>query len=531
MLFQRQLLVSCGWLCVFAFTATGADAVAFFPVPQTESHAERGISLARAGKLEQAEAELRQAAALSPPDPEVLSSLATVLAMQGKLGESTEVFRKVLQINPADATARRYLAANLWQLHLYPEAKQNLEIVLKQKPDDDAAKLLLGMVSENMENYATAARMLGSVPREVQKQPQSIVALARSYYHLKQPDKARATLALLSTHPAGSQAVFLGAQIADEMQDYETAEKMLNSIRPSFPDQVKLKYNLAQVAYHAGHFEQSQHILQGLIESGSKSDTIFNLLGWCYQKQGHPAKAVQALEESIRMAPDKETNYLDLGNILLAQRSLPAALKTAKQTTEAFPNSAAAFELQGSVEAGIGQFTDAVGSYKNAVQLDPSRADSILGLAQTQFAAGLNEDASANFEAGIKRFPKDARIPAQYAAALLKQSETGNSPTAVRAEQLLRSALAIDPKLPDVHYQLGNLALKKGRLAEAQQHLEQSTKLAPGAGEAHFALARVYRRQDRQQDAAREMDLYEKSKISASQQNVEAPQANPNSPK
>src|SRR4029453_3365763 len=117
--------------------------------------------------------------------------------------------------------------------------------------------------------------------------------------------------------------------------------------------------------------------------------------------------------------------------------------------------------------------------YQKTIQLDPSRPNSILGLAQAQYAAGLTKDASASFEIGIKQFPRDARFPPQYAAPLLKQSETGDIPSETRAEQLLRSALTIDPKLPDVHYQLGNLALKKGRLAEAQQHLEQSVKLDP----------------------------------------------------
>jgi tetratricopeptide (TPR) repeat protein len=525
---SRQFLVSCCW---FVAVAVGnAQAVAFFPAPQAEAHVERGLNLARAGKLDQAETELREAATISPSNPEVLSSLATVLAMQSKLGESTEVFRKVLQLSPTDVTARRYLAANLWQLHLYPEAKQNLEILLKQKPDDGAATLLLGMVSENMAHYATAARLLRSVPHEVQKQPQSIVALARSYYHLQQTEKARATLALLSSHPAAPQAVFLGAQIADEMRDYETAEKLLNSIRSSFPDQYQLEYSLAQIAYNTGRFEQSQIILLKLIESGSRTDKVFNLLGWCYQKQAHPAEAIRALGESIRLAPDKEGNYLDLGNILIAQHSLPAALQTAKQTIKAFPNSAAAFELQGSVEVRIGQFTDAIRSYQKTIQLDPSRPNSILGLAQAQYAAGLTKDASASFEIGIKQFPRDARFPAQYAAALLKQSETGDIPSETRAEQLLRSALTIDPKLPDVHYQLGNLALKKGRLVEAQQQLEQSIKLDPTVGQAHFALARVYRRQSRQPEAAREMELYEKSKTSDSQQNGGIAPMNSDSP-
>src|SRR6185312_10700741 len=197
---------------------------------------ERGLDLAHAGQLGGAETELRQATKLAPESSEAWSTLGTVLAMQKKLGESTEAFRKALKIDPGDLTARRYLAANLWQLHLYPEAKTNLLVILKSKPDDASAKLLFGMVSENMGDYATAARMLAAVPQEVGKQSESVAALARSYYHLQQREKARVTLTQLSTLTSAPQAAFLGAQIADEMQDYETARKLLTSVRSTFPD-------------------------------------------------------------------------------------------------------------------------------------------------------------------------------------------------------------------------------------------------------------------------------------------------------
>ena len=130
------------------------------------THAERGLDFARAGQLEKAEAELRQAVELAPSDVEVLATLGTVLAQEQKLEESTELFRRALRINSSNLTVRRYLAANLWQLHRYPEAKGNLQIILKRKPDDKAAQLLLGMVSENMGDYATAARMLAAVPEK-----------------------------------------------------------------------------------------------------------------------------------------------------------------------------------------------------------------------------------------------------------------------------------------------------------------------------------------------------------------------------
>lgn len=516
MSFQHQpwrvgsLLALLAGLCVLPSAHTAA--LVAHQNTDAEAHAERGFEFARAGELEKSAAELGQAAQLAPANPEVLAGLGTVLARQGKLGESTDIFRRVLQLRPNDVTVRRYLAANLWQLHLYREAKDNLKTILRRQPTDRQAKLLLGMVSENMRDYATAAKMLESVPEEVRKQPESIAALARSYYHLRQTKMARATLEQLPLHSAGPQAVLLGAQIADEMQDYETAEKLLASIRSTFPDQPRLEYNLALVEYHAGRFEQSQRILESLMDSGSKDAAISNLLGWCHQKQAQPTEAVQALEESIQLAPSDETNYLDLGKILVAQHSLPSALQLARRTTDSFPNSATAFALQGLVEMGVGQFTDAIRSYTRAVQLDSSRPDAILGLARSQFAAGMSKDAAANFEVGISRFPKDARFREQYAVALLRQSETGDAPAETRAEQLLRSALALDPSLPEAHYQLGNLALKKGLMIQARQHLEQAVKLDAHNGHAHFALSRVYRRLGRKEEGAHEMELYEELK-------------------
>lgn len=476
-------------------------------------HSQRGLEFARAGQMESAEGELREAAGLAPSDPDVLAALGTVLAQEQKFEESTEVFKRALQLNPDNLTVRRYFAANLWQLHRYVETKASLQIILRQKPDDKAAQLLLGMVSENMGDFATAVRMLAAVPDEVRKQPESVAALVRSYYHLGETEKARETLVQLTTHPAGAPAVLLGAQIADEMQDYSTAEKLLASIPLEFPGQPKVQYTLALVKYHAGEFDQSQHILEALVSSetssGTKRAAIYNLLGWCHQKQGRPKEALQALQESITLAPAEETNYLDLAKILLAQHSLPPALQAATRTTDTFPSSAAAFELLGMVEMGMGQFTDAVRSYTQAMHLDTSRPDGILGLAQAQYAAGMTKNAAGNFETGLKRFPRDVRFKTLYASVLLRQAETGEVESEAKAEQLLRSALTLNPSLADAHYQLGSLALKKDRMAEAQQQLDLAVKLDANNAAAHFALARVYRHLGRRTEAAHEMDLYE----------------------
>jgi tetratricopeptide (TPR) repeat protein len=112
--------------------------------------------------------------------------------------------------------------------------------------------------------------------------------------------------------------------------------------------------------------------------------------------------------------------------------------------------------------------------------------------------------------AGLKRFPKNASFKLGYVEWLLKRAETGDAKSEARAKQFLRAALVIDPSLSNGHYQLGNLALKDRRLRDVQSHPEEAVRLNPSNSQMHFALARLYRRLGRRQDADREMELYER---------------------
>ena len=296
---------------------------------EAEERANHGLELAQRGDLVGAEGELRQAAKLTPNNPEILGSLGTILAMQKKLEASATVFKQTLKLRPDDLEIRRYLAANLWQLHRFSEAKANLEVLLRQKPDDPQGRLLMGMVAENTNHYATAAKMLSSVPEEVRQRPESMAALARAYYHLGDEEKARGMLAQLS----GAQPMLLGAAIADEMHDYRTAETMLESLRSQAPGDVNLEFRLALVQYHAGKFDDAKEILLAAIGAGPATSQMYNLLGWCSYKRGDSKEAVQAFNRAIELAPQEETNYFDLTNMLAANSSFPAALAAIRKAT------------------------------------------------------------------------------------------------------------------------------------------------------------------------------------------------------
>jgi len=471
-----------------------------------------GLELARAGDLTGAESQLRAVVALVPDNADFLSNLATVLAMERKLEDSTKFFERALKLDPGNLTSRRYLAANLWQLHRYPQAKQNLELILKRNPNDNPSRLLLGMVAENMSDYRTAVQMLSSVPAEVQKQPESVGALALSYYQLGEKENARRTLELLKNQAVGPRAVLLGAQIADQMADYDTAEQLLNSMKSTYSDESDLGYRLATVQYHAGKFDRSEQTLLQLIASRNGTGQVFNLLGWCYQKQKRLDDAMRAFENGIGVQPNDETNYLDLQKVLLASNRVAAALEIAKKTTNALPNSPRAFAMRGSIEMQASQFSNAVESYRRANELDPGSADAALGLANAEFAADMKKDAVNAFKAGIQQFPKDARFALYYALTLLKEREadSGDSMAGQHAEELLKSAVKLDPTLVEAHYQLAELALKNGDTTHALREYETAVKLDPQNAKPHFGLAKAYRRLGRTAEASRETKLFQK---------------------
>jgi tetratricopeptide (TPR) repeat protein len=471
---------------------------------------QKGLAFAQAGDLKSAEEEFRKAVRVAPDSANALGELGTVLAMQGKLEESTKFLRRALDLDTRNLDLRRYLAANLWQLHVYGEARQNLEILLKAKPADPQSLLLLGMVSENTGDYRGAVRNLAAVPDLVRERPEAIAALARSYYRVGDPPHGREWIGELRSHNAGASTTLLGAQIADEAKDYEIAEQLLRSLPAMALDPANLNYRLALVAFHAGKFQESHDFLTKLVASGHESGEIDYLLARCYQAERRPEEAIAMFREAVKLKPTKESYYEDLGMMLLAERHLPAALEVAKETVRRFPDSARALAVKGSVEQAMSQFTDAIGSFTRSNQLDGDDLDGVLGLAQAQASAGMDAEAERTLESTTPRLRDNARVELLLAQLLLRKAEGGDESAERRAQRLLTSMVRRDAKNAEAYYELGNLELRKDATKEAVVHLERAAELNPDNAKIHFALARAYRRVGRNEESTKQSELFEK---------------------
>jgi Flp pilus assembly protein TadD len=197
---------------------------------------------------------------------------------------------------------------------------------------------------------------------------------------------------------------------------------------------------------------------------------------------------------------------------LLEAHRPKGALEAAKRALSLAPDSARAYGLKGLAESELSQPLDAYQSYLQAVKLDPTDPKALLGLALAQEREGKTQDAQDTFEKGIRQFPSNAVLYQEYGKMLLIFRGDDPEASEAHAVALLTKALALDNTLAVAHFELGNLALSKGQLAQAVTHLEAAAKLSPDDSRAHYALSRAYRRLGRVEDADRELKAFQNLK-------------------
>jgi tetratricopeptide (TPR) repeat protein len=480
---------------------------------RAQDHAGIGLALAREGKLAEAESELRKAVHAAPGEALPRAQLASILGLQRKWNEALESFQDAVNLDPANLNFRRETAAVQYQLRQMKAAEINLRYVLAKHPDDRGATLLLGLVSEANGDYATAARLLSSQFELVLSQPDRMVAFFHSSLQSGQRDNIPKIVGALQTRandPAWGEAIGRCTIIAASGGDLPTAEALFLLLPKNQPSRPAAGFELAKLRYRQGQTEAAKGLLLQLSGSGKEGANIQTLLGHSYEALQQPGLALQAYQRSVELDPSNMDRYEDLISLQLKLGRNSDATVLTRHLTSVAPGDAKTWVLKANVDLHTNAFQAALKSYTRAASLDPSNADAVLGVASTHALLGANDEALADYKAGIKRFPGDSRFYLALAAALLASPNVPQS--YLQIKNLLLQAVKLDSHSPDAHYQLGQLALKQGQLNEAKTEFLVSMEADQNRSNTHFALSLAYRRLGEDEDAAKEFAIYEKLK-------------------
>jgi superkiller protein 3 len=125
------------------------------------------------------------------------------------------------------------------------------------------------------------------------------------------------------------------------------------------------------------------------------------------------------------------------------------------------------------------------------------------------FALGIAHFKNKKHDQAAVAFQKAVELDPKFASALaylgLTYDESGNSAEAIA---LYKRALAADEKLPAAHYLVANALLRdpNGDLAVAEKHLVRAIQIDPTFSPGRLALARVYMRTERFEQAAPQLE-------------------------
>jgi tetratricopeptide (TPR) repeat protein len=441
-----------------------------------------------------------------PSDARIRNFRGIVLVQLGQYSEAEREYRKALRIDPGLEDAHKNLGYLDWTEHNLEDARVQLKQALDLAPDDNFAHYYLGRVQLDAKLYESAFQELDRSGVSWPSDPGFLIQTANGYRALHRQEEARKIANRLSTMPLSDGAVVDVAWLLLSTNENDTAINLLNELskrqNPVCPRWAQFDLALA-------------YLLSGKYENAAEQANMF--------------------------------------------------LKTPPALGEGPSEAASAWSLDGIAKARLNQQEAAIGAFRQAAKLDPTKEEHWLNL--TRELMDLNHYADAIYAAkeGLGANPKSYALHLRLGAAYLsvdryQEAEnifrqladagdplptsyvglaqvllrTGRAEEAVseltaarqklgpnflisyfqglalvraakpaEAVAAFQEAIRLNPSSPEAHLGLGKTELALGRISDATAELQETLRLSPGNMQAQRLLSQAYRRSGDAQTASR----------------------------
>jgi tetratricopeptide (TPR) repeat protein len=503
-------------------------------------HAFLGMALLETGDLPGARASLQLAMALSPAMAAVYVDLGVVFLREGKLEQGLGQLEAGLNVpapvpptpswDAAIAALRQALALNP-QHQAAPESHNVLGLMLGRKgaPGDEVVAAFRAAIKMRPD-YPEAHNNLGLVLIQSGKDDEGIAALREA----------------VRLAPAYAEArTNLGAALTPT--DVETAIKELEEAVRLAPGSVKALFNLA-VAYAASPAHgpgKGIEALEKVIELAPDFPRAHLALGKALLQDGKVTEAVSALQNAVKLEPDGgEANYqLGLALVRAGRKEDGAAqLKKGRELVVAGDRAqnAALDVTDGRAALDRGDLEEAVSKFRRAAELQPQSPEPkrLLAVALERLeklkvrpaeaaapmavasGSGVSEADDLARVSELEGYIREAKwaevepLLTNYVAERPKSSwgwyALGYSYFAQKkigeSIKALARSLQIDIKNVEAHKILGRNLMIIGRFDAAQLEFEQAIRYKPDSAEAHYNLGKLHSIQDNWEPARKALE-------------------------
>src|SRR6266545_222860 len=174
----------------------------------------------------------------------------------------------------------------------------------------------------------------------------------------------------------------------EKYSDAEAAFKQAMTI----DDDACASCGLGMVYYRQGREDEAAKTLKKAISLNPKDTCAYDQLGRMYYDLGQYTESIEAFRQEVELQPSSVA-YHFLGNGYYFTEKLEDALAAYQEAIRLTPNYEEAYIELGKVYIRLGCHADAIDSYQHALKLQPDDVIAHVGLGFTQFKQG-NKDAA-----------------------------------------------------------------------------------------------------------------------------------------
>ena len=336
----------------FFLRGDDAQARAAFSAVLAETYRERAAIYHREGSWFRVRDDLLAALDLEPQPAGTRFELAYALFRTANWPQAAQQLELLVQEKPGEARLHGLLGRTYLSMGKATAARQQLAVALELEPDDVITAYTLALAALAEKDRAAAARVFSDLEKRQTSASRFHVLAGRAYldagYHkeaqhelvecLKQDPKARFAHYLLALS-------YLREQ---EEGGIAAAKKYLARELELFPDEFAAHYLSGLLMEHERRWEDAARRFERATQLAVTEPDPWFHLGAVYLKLGRAREAAQALERSIELAPAESVArprlnrshyllslaYKRLGNTKAAARELQAVRKASMASTE-----------------------------------------------------------------------------------------------------------------------------------------------------------------------------------------------------
>ena len=177
------------------------------------------------------------------------------------------------------------------------------------------------------------------------------------------------------------------------------------------------------------------------------------MLGRLYRFREEPERAAEVYRDFLEVSPGSEEGAIALAELQLESGNVDEAIQILREFSESQPESGPALALLGEAYRRAEDWDGAATAYTDALALDPEDTDLLREAARALLVSGRLDEAAERFE----------------------------------------QLIGLEPDDPTAHLRLGQIQRQRMNYEVARDHLETANRLVPDSPEIHFDMALLER--------------------------------------